>query len=114
MEMQQQQQQQQQRYQLLARSNDISGDGNFTQGCSFSPDGLCILTSTSYDCRIRLYNTPPVPAVATAVTPSISTENDDHGGGGKEKTTHALEDDMDDTVEEMQEAESSSTMMSTA
>jgi hypothetical protein len=44
---------------LIARSNDIYGEGNYTFGCSFSPDGLCVLTSTSADNILRLYNTPP-------------------------------------------------------
>jgi telomerase Cajal body protein 1 len=44
--------------QLVAQSNDIHGDGNFLQGCSFSPDGLCILTHTVADAKLRLYNTP--------------------------------------------------------
>jgi WD40 repeat protein len=43
---------------LITRSNDITGDGNFTQGCKFSPDGLCVLTSTAADNILRLYNTP--------------------------------------------------------
>jgi WD40 repeat protein len=46
---------------LIARSNDITGDSNFTQGCKFSPDGLCILTSTASDNLLRLYNTPSIP-----------------------------------------------------
>ena len=45
---------------LLARSVDIVGDGNFPKGCAFSPDGLCLLTSTASDNCLRLYNTPPV------------------------------------------------------
>ena len=32
---------------LLARSVDIVGDGNFPKGCEFSPDRLCLLTSTA-------------------------------------------------------------------
>ena len=44
---------------LIARTVDIAGEGNFPQGCAFSPDGLCILTSTAGDNRLRLYNTPP-------------------------------------------------------
>lgn len=52
---------------LLSRSVDISSPGNFPQGCSFSPDGLCVLTSTAFDHQLRLYNTPP---------PSIDTVND--------------------------------------
>lgn len=43
---------------LITRSNDITGDGNFTQGCKFSPDGLCVLTSTAADNILRLYNIP--------------------------------------------------------
>jgi WD40 repeat protein len=43
---------------LLAKSDDVRGDDNFVQGCSFSPDGLCVLTSTANDGQIRLYNTP--------------------------------------------------------
>jgi hypothetical protein len=47
---------------LIAQSVDIHGDGNFLQGCSFSPDGLCILTYTVDDAKLRLYNTviPPL------------------------------------------------------
>jgi WD40 repeat protein len=33
---------------------------NYPQGVSFSPDGLCVLTTTVDDHRLRLYNTPPV------------------------------------------------------
>ena len=50
---------------LLSRSNDIRGEENFTRGCEISPDGLCILTCTASDNRLRLYNTP---------TPSIVTD----------------------------------------
>jgi len=46
---------------LIARSDDINGDSNFTQGCIFSPDGLCILTCTASDNKLRLYNTPTIP-----------------------------------------------------
>jgi hypothetical protein len=45
-------------YKLIVQSTDIHGDGNFLQGCSFSPDGLCILTHTVADAKLRLYNTP--------------------------------------------------------
>ena len=45
-------------YKSIAQSNDIQGDGNFLQGCSFSPDGLCVLTHTVADAKLRLYNTP--------------------------------------------------------
>jgi len=47
---------------LVARSVDIHGESNFTLGCKFSPDGLCVLTSTASDNMLRLYNTP-FPAV---------------------------------------------------
>lgn len=50
---------------LLARSVDIVGDGNFPKGCEFSPDGLCLLTSTAADHRLRLYNTPSVDVAGT-------------------------------------------------
>ena len=43
--------------QLFSQSCDISGNDNFLQGCSFSPDGLCVLTSTAGDGNLRLYNT---------------------------------------------------------
>lgn len=43
---------------LVAQSTDIHGEENFVQGCSFSPDGLCVLTSTVADSMLRLYNTP--------------------------------------------------------
>jgi len=49
--------------QLAARSSDIVGVNNFPQGCSFSPDGLCVLTATARDNRLRLYNTPPLQHV---------------------------------------------------
>ena len=49
--------------QVTARSSDIAGADNFPQGCSFSPDGLCVLTATARDNRLRLYNTPPLPPV---------------------------------------------------
>lgn len=46
---------------LVAESSDIRGYENFPQGCAFSPDGLCVLTSTAGDSQLRLYNTPPPP-----------------------------------------------------
>jgi telomerase Cajal body protein 1 len=41
----------------FAESTDILGHDNFPQGCSFSPDGLCIATATAADATLRLYNT---------------------------------------------------------
>ena len=40
---------------LIGKSNDILDPEVFPQGCQFSPDGLCILTSTCH--QLRLYNT---------------------------------------------------------
>ena len=40
---------------LIGESSDIRGEGNFPQGCAFSPDGLCVLTAIGS--RLRLYNT---------------------------------------------------------
>ena len=47
-------------HRLISQSNDIikSQDDNFPMGCTFSPDGTCILTATSYDGKFRLYDTP--------------------------------------------------------
>lgn len=56
---------------LIAKSVDISGEGNFPQGCSFSPDGLCVLTSTAGDYRLRLYNTPKEES---SDAPSVSVD----------------------------------------
>lgn len=41
----------------LTKTSDLFGEGNYPQGCKFSPDGLCVLTSTAADSRLRLYNT---------------------------------------------------------
>ena len=43
---------------IISQSNDIQGIDNFPMGCSFSPDGTCILTATSSDGKFRLYDTP--------------------------------------------------------
>lgn len=42
---------------LIAQSDDVYGRENFYQGCVFSPDGLCVLTSTATDAKLRIYNT---------------------------------------------------------
>jgi hypothetical protein len=55
---------------LVARTNDMQGDGNHPQGCSFSPDGLCVLTATAGDSKLRLYNTH----VDTATTKNDCTD----------------------------------------
>ena len=56
----------------IAQSVDIHGEGNFPQGCSFSPDGLCIATTTAADATLRLYNTIP----ATSTNSSSGDQND--------------------------------------
>ena len=43
---------------LLAQSSDVLCPNNLYQGCSISPDGLCVLTSTTGDYKLRLYNIP--------------------------------------------------------
>lgn len=62
---------------LISKSNDIEDiDGNFTQGCKFSPDNLCLLTSTASDNLLRLYNTPlHTSATADANVHSVTPEN---------------------------------------
>jgi len=42
---------------LIAQTTDIQGEENFPKGCAFSPDGLCVLTNTAADSKLRLYNT---------------------------------------------------------
>jgi WD40 repeat protein len=41
---------------LVRQSTDLVGE-NYVQNCRFSPDGLCILTNSVLDNRLRLYNT---------------------------------------------------------
>ena len=43
---------------MMIRCTDVHGRENYPQGCSFSPDGTCILTSTSADGCFRVYETP--------------------------------------------------------
>jgi WD40 repeat protein len=71
---------------LAAESNDIHGDGNHPQGCAFSPDGLCVLTATVGDSRLRLYNTVPTPHHVTGETPQEEVQSDN----SIEKWTTAL------------------------
>jgi hypothetical protein len=54
--------------QVLAQSSDIAvtakqhqDTNNYPFKCAFSPDGLCVLTATTGDNLLRLYNTPPIP-----------------------------------------------------
>jgi len=96
-------QQHQQHPLLLAESNDILLDTsnynteNYPTGCTFSPDGTCVLTATSSDGVIRLYDTPfgyylasnhkvlgdgEDDEVATATTAAVEGNDDDNGGGG--------------------------------
>jgi hypothetical protein len=55
-------------------SEDIQGDSNFPQGCQISPDGLCVLTSTSSDNYLRLYNVPQERHHNNALSNSVSNE----------------------------------------
>jgi hypothetical protein len=41
----------------IAQTSDVHGAVNFPVGCKISPDGLCVLTTTTGDNRLRLYNT---------------------------------------------------------
>jgi len=45
-------------FQIISQSTDIHGHENFPIGCSFSPDGTCILTASASDGKLRLYDTP--------------------------------------------------------
>ena len=58
---------------LLSRSSDITGEGNFPQGCEISPDGLCVLTSTAADNLLRLYNVHTAPVVDESSAPAESS-----------------------------------------
>eukprot|EP00521_Asterionellopsis_glacialis_P015655 CAMPEP_0195295812 /NCGR_PEP_ID=MMETSP0707-20130614/18113_1 /TAXON_ID=33640 /ORGANISM="Asterionellopsis glacialis, Strain CCMP134" /LENGTH=445 /DNA_ID=CAMNT_0040357133 /DNA_START=264 /DNA_END=1601 /DNA_ORIENTATION=- len=62
---------------LIARSVDTNGEGNFPKGASFSPDGLCVLTNTASDNRLRLYNTPPI------TLGNESEKGEEHGKANK-------------------------------
>ena len=58
----------------IAQTTDIHGEGNYPQGCSFSPDGLCIATTTAADSTLRLYNT----VTSTTVSPSPSSDDNNN------------------------------------
>jgi WD40 repeat protein len=60
----------------IARSTDINGVDNFLQGCSFSPDGLCVLTYSVGDSLLRLYNSPSVGKANDEPTDSNETSTD--------------------------------------
>lgn len=71
--------------QVMARSSDIAGADDFPNGCSLSPDGLCVLTATAR--RLHLYNTPPLPPVTTSTEREeqegqLSTEQPADGSNG--------------------------------
>lgn len=72
---------------LVARSSDIRGDSNFTVGCQFSPDGLCVLTSTASDNLLRLYNT------CTPLADKDASKNQET----RTKTELDNDEDIDDT-----------------
>lgn len=73
---------------LLARSQDIQGEGNYTFGCSFSPDGLCVLTSTAADNLLRLYNTPTCHS--STVGEDNKVHDDAHTARGQNSWESAL------------------------
>lgn len=70
--------------QKICESNDIDCqlEGNYTKGCAISPDGLCILSSTASDNKLRLYNTP------SGIFESKSKEQIDDTGIVKEEQKH--------------------------
>ena len=44
-------------FRLVAKSIELIGrNENFFQGASFSPDGLCVLTNSVADSKLRVYN----------------------------------------------------------
>lgn len=59
----------------VSRSSDNTTNkndtDNFLQGCQFSPDGLCVLTYTVSDGRLRLYNNNT--ALSDTATSSITS-----------------------------------------
>jgi hypothetical protein len=55
-------------FQLVAQSTDIHGADNFPVGCQFSPDGLCVLTSTGADSQLRLYNSVFIDDASASTT----------------------------------------------
>jgi hypothetical protein len=100
------------KYKLVARSVDIQHYENFPQGCLFSPDGLCVLTATVGDSKLRLYNTPASLLVSTSTdkgtvaeeksASDASTTNPDavdHGNKNDENNEAKIQ-DTDDSVEE--------------
>lgn len=58
-------------------------DDHFYQGCLFSPDGLCVLTHTTADSKLRIYNVISSP-------PSASPSNHEEGGITHEDDTAIL------------------------
>lgn len=69
---------------LLAQSTDVHGEGNFFQGCSFSPDGLCVLTQTVSDAKLRLYNTH----TSAQIPPSHHNDKSEEKGLEETSTVH--------------------------
>lgn len=76
---------------LVARSVDIDGEGNFTRGCSFSPDGLCVLTSTASDNELRLYNTPTVMTPPKGDPSANRDDGSEQSDGPSPPTTTPIE-----------------------
>jgi len=71
----------------IARSNDIYGDSNFTKGCTFSPDGLCVLTCTAFDNQLRLYNTPIITPLKNNEEKEEKTLKETQSSSRSEETT---------------------------
>ena len=75
---------QQQNPVCVAQTTDIQGDGNYPQGCSFSPDGLCIATTTAADSTLRLYNTITSAATTVSANPSSDKSNNDNNNNASQ------------------------------
>jgi len=72
---------------LLTTAAATATTPNFPSGCRFSPDGLCVLTYTVADAKLRLYNTPTESAAARPkygdpVTTDACISGSGVGGGG--------------------------------
>ena len=67
----------------------------FPQGCRFSPDGLCVLTSQCH--RLLLYNTPN-EAFQTSSSATATVEGNDENGGENTMTTTTTTNAPNDSV----------------
>lgn len=89
------------KYNLVARSVDIQHYENYPQGCLFSPDGLCLLTATVGDSKLRLYNTP---TSLLASTPTGKGTVEEEKSAGDASTTNPDADDHNNKNDENKEA----------